>query len=194
MKTNTLLAIAGSASALLLAVPADAQQAYLGEIQLFANKACPANMHDADGAYLPVASNQALAALLAGAYGTQGDSFALPDLRGRSAVHTGDNDPLGQSGGSETAQLNLDTMPPHTHTGHLRAIDAPATIATPSEAAISQVPDMIGTFITGVRPSIPMQTGTVRIGTAGGGQPFSIINPYVALRYCVVTQGLYPPR
>lgn len=36
--------------------------------------------------------------------------------------------------------------------------------------------------------------GTVEIGETGGGQSMPIAGPRLALRYCIVTNGLWPPR
>ncbi|MEQ9472027.1 MAG: tail fiber protein [Roseitalea porphyridii] len=36
--------------------------------------------------------------------------------------------------------------------------------------------------------------GDVTIGETGGGESMPITGPRLALRYCIVTQGLYPPR
>ncbi|WP_347330752.1 hypothetical protein [Marinimicrobium locisalis] len=37
-------------------------------------------------------------------------------------------------------------------------------------------------------------SGTVQVGTAGGGQPFNIQNPFMALNFSIALQGLFPPR
>ncbi|UUX51179.1 tail fiber protein [Nisaea acidiphila] len=36
--------------------------------------------------------------------------------------------------------------------------------------------------------------GTVVVGNTGASQPFGIQGPVMALKYCMVTSGLYPPR
>jgi len=35
---------------------------------------------------------------------------------------------------------------------------------------------------------------TVTVGTAGGSQPFSIIQPYLTLQWCISLQGIFPSR
>jgi len=84
----------------------DASQPYLGEIFLMANNFAPNGWHFCDGSLLPISSNTALFALVGTIYGGNGTStFALPDLRGRVALHQGNNGTtnytIGQSGGSE---------------------------------------------------------------------------------------------
>ncbi|WP_130473026.1 phage tail protein [Candidatus Magnetaquicoccus inordinatus] len=36
--------------------------------------------------------------------------------------------------------------------------------------------------------------GTVTIGAAGGGQRFSLLNPYLAMNFCIAMTGTYPER
>jgi len=48
--------------------------------------------------------------------------------------------------------------------------------------------------VKGVTVSGSSGGGTVTIGTTGGEQPFYIIPPQTGLRYCLATQGIYPPR
>lgn len=36
--------------------------------------------------------------------------------------------------------------------------------------------------------------GDVNIGETGGGESMPIAGPRLALRYCIVTHGIYPPR
>lgn len=71
----------------------------LGEITLFAGNFVPVGWAPCDGRLLPIASNTALFSVVGTAYGGDGrTSFALPDLRGRVAVHGAP----GASGGSDT--------------------------------------------------------------------------------------------
>ena len=63
---------------------------FIGEIMLVAFTFCPRDWTECDGQLLSINSNQALFSLLGTTYGGDGrTNFALPDLRGRSAVHLG---------------------------------------------------------------------------------------------------------
>ncbi len=60
----------------------------LGEIKLFAGSYDPVGWAACDGRLLPISSNTALFSVLGTSYGGDGrTTFALPDLRGRVAVH-----------------------------------------------------------------------------------------------------------
>ena len=74
----------------LAATPGAAQDFYLGEVRSFGFNYCPRGWAPADGAVLSIAEHKALFSLLSTAYGGDGrDTFALPDLRGRSVVGQG---------------------------------------------------------------------------------------------------------
>ena len=54
------------------------------------NTFCPRGWAEANGQLLPISSNTALFSLYGTTYGGDGrTTFALPDLRGRAPVHTG---------------------------------------------------------------------------------------------------------
>ncbi len=63
---------------------------YLSEIKIFGFNFPPRGWAQCDGQILPINQNQALFSLLGTTYGGDGrTTFALPELRGRTAVHEG---------------------------------------------------------------------------------------------------------
>ena len=73
-----------------LASPADAREAIIGEIRMFAGTVLPANWFYCDGQLLPISSYIQLFSVIGTLYGGDGiNNFALPDLRGRSPMHEG---------------------------------------------------------------------------------------------------------
>lgn len=90
--------------------------AYLGEIIQFAGDFAPKGFALANGQLLPINQNQALFALLGTTFGGNGrTTFALPDLRGRIVVGSGNGFDIGDSFGSETFTLLEANLPAHTH-------------------------------------------------------------------------------
>jgi len=95
---------------------------YVGEISLFAGNFAPRGWAFCDGQLLSISSNTALFSLLGTTYGGDGrTTFALPDLRGRVALHEGrgaglSDWRLGERGGAEDALLNLNHLASHKHT------------------------------------------------------------------------------
>lgn len=86
------------------------QDGMIGEIRMFGGNFPPRSWAFCDGQLLAISSNSALFSILGTTYGGDGrTSFALPELRGRVAMHAGNGPgltsrPLGQKSGSETTQ------------------------------------------------------------------------------------------
>jgi microcystin-dependent protein len=180
---------------------------FLAQIVLFAGNFAPRGWAFCDGQILPISSNSALFSLLGTTYGGDGrTSFALPDLRGRAAVHPGRGPglstiKLGQRGGQETIQLNLTHLPSHVH----NAAGLEGTVNASSIAGDSEEPEgnsfgvsQTDTPYTDEAANTPMVTNTVSINgntaIAGGGQPFNSRNPFLGINYIIAMQGTYPSR
>ena len=94
---------------------------FLGQIILVPYNFAPRGWAFCNGQILPIAQNTALFSLLGTTYGGNGQTtFALPDLRGRVAISSGQgpglsNYDLGQVGGTETETLTINQMPMHAH-------------------------------------------------------------------------------
>ena len=68
----------------------------IGEVKTFAGTYAPRNWAMADGQLLDISSNVTLYSVIGTNYGGDGYStFALPDLRGRTMVHTGNSNTPG---------------------------------------------------------------------------------------------------
>jgi len=94
---------------------------FIGEIGQFAGNFAPGGWALCDGQLLPINQNQALFSILGTTYGGDGQTtFALPDLRGRTAIHRGTGPGLssynlGRKGGLEAVVLTEAAMASHTH-------------------------------------------------------------------------------
>jgi microcystin-dependent protein len=166
----------------------------LAEIRLFPYNFAPRNWAFCQGQILPISQNTALFSLLGTTYGGNGQTtFALPDLRGRVAVHVGqgpglsDYD-LGQVGGAETVTLTLGQLAPHSHTPN--CLNATANKYPPQNNVWAI--DAGGNPQYGTTKAGTMAPGI--IGPSGGGQAHNNIQPYLALNYCIAIQGIFPAR
>ena len=98
-----------------------ADMPFLGEVDIFVGNYAPGGWAFCDGQLLPINQYDALFSLLGTTYGGDGaTTFALPDLRGRSIIGTGQGPglpyySLGQITGSETALLTTLDLPSHQH-------------------------------------------------------------------------------
>lgn len=187
---------------------------YLGQIVPFGFNFAPRGFASCNGALLAISQNSALFSLLGTQYGGNGTTtFALPDLRGRAAIGQGQgpglsNYVIGQSGGSETTTLTTANLPPHSHTfsgasSALNATSVKATSQAPMAGALlGKSIDASGTVVpliyapAGSTPTVALGGLNVAgtIGNTGSGAPVSVLNPYLAINYCIATSGIFPSR
>jgi len=147
---------------------------------------------------LPIAQNQALYALLSTKYGGDGyNTFALPDLRGRVAIHPGSGlgltpHILGERGGSESVALNAANVPSHTHTARLHAKNDDADTNETSGAALANSSENV---YAGAAPDAEMHADSVTVdANTGGGEPHYNMQPYLCINFVIALEGLFPPR
>ena len=171
--------------------------AYLGEIRLFSGNYVPAGWLPCDGRLLPVSDPyDVLFILLSNTYGGNGlSNFALPDLRGRVPVSSGQGAGLtdrlpGQMGGSETASLSVYQIPAHTH---------PAQCSTSGgnlNAAAGAVWARQLSGVTAAYQSAAPDTamGVYAIGNTGGGSGHENMQPFVTVTYMINYIGIYPAQ
>ena len=181
---------------------------FLGELRVFAFGGVPRGWLPCNGQLLTAQQYQALFALIRNTFGGDGKvNFALPDLRGRVAIGTGQADPgatmfqLGKTGGAETVTLTAAQTPPHIH----------AIVASRSTTTTAQAPagNYIGvaTATPAAQPFslyapaptsptdanwVPLHSSTIT--QSGGGGPHENRQPVLGLQICIATQGLWPSR
>jgi microcystin-dependent protein len=171
---------------------------FIGQIMMFAGNYAPRGWAFCDGQLMSIQSNTALFSILGTTYGGNGTTtFALPDLRGRVAVHAGTGAgpglspvALGQSAGSPTHTLTINEMPSHNHSMHGEL--AVADKQTPQNNMLALTP---GSPIYAA--PIPAEDRTMApssIGVAGGNQPFDLHSPYQAVNFIIALEGIYPPH
>jgi microcystin-dependent protein len=167
---------------------------FLGEIMLFAGNFAPQGYAFCEGQLLPISQNTALFSILGTQYGGNGQTtFALPDLRGRAPIHAGQGPGLplydqGQFGGEATHTLSLVEMPQHSHV----AVADTGNGTSSSPAGALPARDPAGTPAYGTN-AIASMSGNA-IGVSGGGQPHNVQSPYLAMRWCIALQGVFPSR
>jgi microcystin-dependent protein len=142
-----------------------------------------------NGQILPISQNTALFSLLGTTFGGNGIStFALPNLQGRFGLSVGTGFPLGEMGGEANHTLVAAESPAHAHP--VLASGAVGTSGTPVNNFPAMAAD--GASLFG-----PPTTNTF-LGTgsepAGGGQPHSNLQPYLAICFCIALQGIFPSR
>jgi microcystin-dependent protein len=90
----------------------DGTTPFLGQIVSFAGTFVPGGWALCDGSLLQINQNQALFALLGTTYGGDGHTtFALPDLRDRTVIGTGNGITVGTKVGANSVTVTPDEMP-----------------------------------------------------------------------------------
>jgi microcystin-dependent protein len=146
-----------------------------------------------NGQLLPISQNTALFSLLGTQYGGNGvTTFALPDLRGRVAIHAGQGPGLssyvqGEVTGGESVTLTQNEMPQHNH--QVVANAAPATATRPGGEVLAR---------TGADVYADSPDGTTMnpamISQSGGGQPHNNLQPLLVINFGIALQGIFPSR
>jgi len=119
------------------------QEGFLGEVKMFAGSFAPRDWAFCQGQLMSIQQNQALFSIIGTIYGGDGRStFALPDLRGRTAISPGSGPGLtprteGQPVGGETNTLTSLNLPNHHHALVDGAAGATVTVAKPTANAIA---------------------------------------------------------
>lgn len=187
-----------------LAAPAFAQDKYLGEVMLVGYTFCPRATLSAEGQLLPISSNSALFSLYGTLFGGDGrTTFALPDLRGRVPMGQGYGPGLtqrlvGQKGGVEQVTLNANEMPSHNH--QMAVNNSGGDKRRPANDILSYStlteglpPDQVEKMYAS-SPTAGDFLDANAITHTGGNLAHYNMQPFSVMRYCVVTQGIYPSR
>jgi len=160
---------------------------YIGEIKLFPIHYVPRGWIPCEGQLLNISTNQALYSILGIRYGGDGrTNFKLPNLTGRVAIHYSADYPQGRSGGEAKHQLTVSELPSHTH--EVKASSSEADSVTPKEKVWANGASPYA--VTGTKAK--MNSGAIH--TAGGDSAHSNMQPFLAMRYCIAIQGVYPSR
>jgi microcystin-dependent protein len=195
-------------------------QPFLGQIIQGGWNFAPRGYATCSGQILSIAQNTALFSLLGTTYGGNGQTtFALPDLRGRVMIGSGQGPGLsdyilGEVSGSENTTLTTSNLPSHTHTATFA--NASSTLNAATSKASLQAPvanAVLGKSDDGApngtaRPEIycPAGTsatiglaglnvaGTVTVAATGNNIPFSTLQPFLVITVVIALQGIFPSR
>jgi microcystin-dependent protein len=174
--------------------------AFIAEIRMVGFNFPPKNWAQCDGQVLPIAQNTALFSLLGTTYGGNGTSnFALPDLRGRIPIHTGQGPGLsdyvqGQKAGVENVTLTTNQIPAHNHGGTLFANSATGTATSPTGLVPSAPAGVNPRFAKMYSSAATDTTNSTALVSQGGGQAHSNLMPYLSVLFVICQFGVFPAR
>jgi microcystin-dependent protein len=168
---------------------------FIGEIRIFPLDFVPRGWLPCDGRTLAITENAALFSVLGTRYGGDGrDTFALPDLQGRSPLQAGQGPGLtaremGETGGSGRVALEVSQMPAHTHAVETSTDEMAGHRAPSSERrlALSHPGKAYG-------PPGRAELAPEALGSEGDSLEHENRMPYLTLRFCIAAHGTYPNR
>lgn len=171
----------------------------IGEIRMFAADFAPRNWQFCNNQLLQISTNAALFSILGTTYGGNGvQTFALPDLRGRTPVGTGSTYDLGEITGIESATITANNLPSHNHAvgGSIKMLTTTVGANAPSPVGNYFANDGSTKYNTtsGGGTMKPANTSGLAIGVAGNGQGPTNLMPYLAINYIICLQGIFPSR
>lgn len=163
-------------------------QPFLAEIRLFSFGFPPKGWAMCNGQLLPINQNQPLFAILGTFYGGNGQTnFALPDLRGRIPIHTGQGFTLGEKAGQEAHTLITSEMPAHNHSIQAVTSDGNQSPVAGNTWGANDV----NPYSSG-GPNVALSSASV--GLTGGSQPHDNMSPYLVINFCIALQGIFPSQ
>lgn len=160
---------------------------FLSEIRLMSFEFAPKGWALCNGQLLPINQNQGLFSLLGTTYGGDGRvNFALPDLRGRTPIHTGSGHTLGERGGEQAHTLSIAELPTHTHS--LNAASNQSVTDTPTNQHYLG-PAALDLYRA---PTNLTAMDAASVTNVGGSQAHLNMQPYLTLSFCIALQGIFP--
>jgi len=173
----------------------------IAEIRMFAATFNPKYWAYCNGQTLPINQNQALFSLLGTTFGGNGQTtFALPDMRSRVAIGTGQGPglssiQLGELIGTESNTLSAANLPQHTHViaGAAKMLTTTAPANAPAPGGNYFANDGSPKYKTSGTGTMKPATVAVGLG-ASGGAPINNIMPYLGISYIICLSGIFPSR
>ncbi|MFV8749418.1 phage tail protein [Nannocystaceae bacterium ST9] len=169
-------------------------EAFIATIMMFGGNFAPRGWALCQGQIMSISQNTALFSLLGTTYGGDGiQTFALPDLRGRMPMGTGQGPgltprQLGESGGSESVTLTVNNLPAHNH--QIAALSNTGDQASPAN-------HFSAGGGTGMLPYSSRNDSTMNpaaLSLTGGNQPVATESPFLALNFIICLEGIFPSR
>lgn len=161
----------------------------VGTLMMYAAETAPDGYLLADGSAVSRVTYSDLFAVIGTTFGAgDGSTFNLPNLSQRFPLGAGTGRLIGETGGSEQHELSTNELPAHTHTvtdpGHrhslnIAGVDDTSFSAQPGHQPVADSSNVISSVNTA-----NSSTGIV-INATGGGEPFSIMNPYLVVNYII---------
>ncbi|ADZ90533.1 phage tail protein [Marinomonas mediterranea] len=177
-------------------------EAFIGEIRALGFSFAPRGWYACLGNLIAINQDTTLYSIIGDYYGGDGRvSFALPNLTGRAPLHVGgfsstgpglNTHILGRREGASAMHLLEKELPKHTH--DVYAYQPPGDSDSPTSDRILANQISAKEFINdaSVTPDTRMDIRTLQ--SSGSSQPHENRQPYLAVNFCICSEGTYPSR
>jgi microcystin-dependent protein len=174
--------------------------AYIGEIRMFAGTFAPVKWAFCNGESLPISVNRALFNVIGTRFGGDGvNYFNVPNLVSRLPMGHGAGKGLtvrdfAASGGANSYVLDSESTPSHSHILN-GAINIPTTTSPENAFLASNTPRTTNRYKSVGDPAPPLvQLPPHSIKSVGLHVPVSNIQPSLSVCFIICTEGIYPPK
>ncbi|HVJ51985.1 MAG TPA: tail fiber protein [Aliidongia sp.] len=167
---------------------------FVGQIILVGFTFAPIGWALCDGSVLSIANNEVLFALLGTTFGGDGaQTFALPDLRGRAVVGSGQGPGLGSYVQGQKAGSEAVTLTSNQFWGHAHQLTAAASVtsADPGASVVLGTPPITTKLYASTGTGTQLAPGAIS-SSPGGNQPHENRSPFLALNYIIALEGIFP--
>ena len=181
------------------------EDAFTGEIRLLPLNYVPEDWEPCNGQVFRVSDYEALYTIIGNAFGgSPGRTFNLPDLRGGTPMGAGSGPglterELGKSIGSESVTLTVPQFPEHNH---MVSVQIGTSGSAPQNGySLTRLYSGSGGLIARAflkanefdeKTAIDLAENT--LGKSGKGEAHENRQPYLAMQFCICTNGEYPVR
>lgn len=168
---------------------------FTAEIRMAGFNFAPSGWALCDGQVMPIMQNTALFSLIGNFYG--GDltmnTFALPDLRGRTPIHQGQGSGLtqraiGSSGGQSGVTLTEAQLPTHFH--QAKANSGIGSLQSPANNVWAAEGRGRPLAYSSNGPNVMMSNQA--LAQAGSSTPHNNMAPFLAVLFIICLQGVFP--
>ena len=164
-------------------------QPFLAQLMLASFSYAPKGWALANGQLMPINQNQALFSLIGTTYGGNGiQTFALPNLQGRTPVGVGNGINYGEIAGVESVTLLSVNVPPHIHAFNASGAAASVTKPVAGDSIASQGANVY---------ALPASFGSMSaasVSAVNGSQPHENRQPFLVMNWCIALSGIFPSR
>ena len=169
---------------------------FVGEIRLMPYTFAPYGWAACDGQLLSIIQYQTLFALIGTTFGGNGiTTFGVPDLRARAAMAAGNGPGLtprapGQAGGENSVTLNINQLPTHTHV--LQASSAAQSGGVLTNGLFANLGGRTSGYTGYASGPNVVSLNNASIQPMGSSQSHENRQPFLAVQYCIATEGIWP--